>query len=94
VAGLTPVGTAEKIVEVGQPAEQIAAVAAERDAGLILLGLWGATGLLGPRRGSIAYRVLGLAKVPVLLAPLRRAEGAVGGNVPNRGRTGHHEEAS
>jgi nucleotide-binding universal stress UspA family protein len=64
----------DAVVEVGQPADGIAAIAAERDAGLIILGLKSGTGLLAPRPGSIAYRVLGLAKVPVLVVPPRLAE--------------------
>ena len=59
----------EAAVAVGRPAEQIAALAAERDAGLVIMGLRNARGILSPRPGSIAYRVLCLAHAPVLAVP-------------------------
>jgi len=53
-------------VGVGRPADEIAALAAESQAGLIVMGLKSRGGLLDARPGSIAYRVLCLARVPVL----------------------------
>jgi nucleotide-binding universal stress UspA family protein len=59
----------ETIVTVGQPADSIASIAKERAAGLIVVGLTGQQGVLAPQPGSIAYRVLSLAHVPVLVVP-------------------------
>ncbi len=56
-------------VAVGRVSDEIAAVAAERQARLIVMGLRGSQGWLGPRAGTIAYRVLCLASAPVLLVP-------------------------
>ena len=60
-------GAGGPVVAVGRAAETIAATAEELGAGLIVMGLTGGDGLFAPRPGSIAYRVLGLAKVPVLV---------------------------
>jgi nucleotide-binding universal stress UspA family protein len=57
------------VVSLGRPAESIAMIAEERQAGLIVMGLASSKGALAPRPGSIAYRVLSLAKVPVLVVP-------------------------
>jgi nucleotide-binding universal stress UspA family protein len=62
-------GPCETIVSLGPPDDAIASIADERKAGLIVLGLGGAPGLLAPRPGSIAYRVLSIARVPVLVVP-------------------------
>jgi nucleotide-binding universal stress UspA family protein len=59
----------ETVVAVGSPAEEIGRVAVARDAGLIVMGLRGQEHLLGPRPGSIAYRVLGLGPAMVLALP-------------------------
>lgn len=59
----------EAIVMLGDPAEAIAAVAAERGAGLIVMGLTGHQGPFARSPGSIAYRVLCGASVPVLVVP-------------------------
>lgn len=61
--------TSECLVEIGGPAETIASLSDRRGAGMIAMGLASSQGLLGARPGSIAYRVLGLAKVPVLVVP-------------------------
>jgi nucleotide-binding universal stress UspA family protein len=68
-------GTAgcDTVVVVGRPADAIASIAQERRAGLIVVGLSGHHGVLAPRPGSIAYRVLCLAQVPVLVVPPRAA---------------------
>jgi nucleotide-binding universal stress UspA family protein len=52
----------------GQPAEEIAKLATQRDVGLIVIGLTG-EGATAARPGSVAYRVLTLAPVPVLALP-------------------------
>jgi len=63
----------DTVVAVGRPADAIASIAQDRRAGLIVVGLSGEHGLLAPRPGSIAYRVLCLAQVPVLVVPRPRA---------------------
>lgn len=57
----------EVVVEVARPADSIASTAAEKGAGLIVVGLFGDRGASAPRPGSIAYRVLCASKVPVLV---------------------------
>ena len=59
----------EIVVSVGRPADAIAAAAEERQAGLIVMGLASEGGALSRRPGSIAYRVLSLAAVPVVVVP-------------------------
>ena len=58
----------EALVAFGEPAEEIAKVAADRDAGLIIMGLHSSP-VLGPRMGSVTYRVLCLAHRLVLAVP-------------------------
>jgi nucleotide-binding universal stress UspA family protein len=58
----------EIVVSLGRPADAIASIADERDAGLIVMGLTG-TEDASTRPGSIAYRVLTLSRVPVLVVP-------------------------
>ena len=58
----------EALVAYGEPAEEIAKVAADRDAGIIVMGLHSSP-VLGPRMGSVTYRVLCLAPVLVLALP-------------------------
>jgi nucleotide-binding universal stress UspA family protein len=60
---------AETVVTVDRPAELIASVAAEKRAGVIVMGLSGERGAFASRPGSIAYRVLSAARVPVLVVP-------------------------
>ncbi len=63
-------GPCETIVSLGRPDDAIASLAEERKAGLIVMGLGGGgPGFLVPRPGSIAYRVLCVASVPVLVVP-------------------------
>jgi nucleotide-binding universal stress UspA family protein len=64
-------GTKYRVLS-GDPAAQIAACAADLRSGLVVLTLKRA-GAQGPRRGSIAYRVLCTGGVPVLAVPLSRA---------------------
>jgi nucleotide-binding universal stress UspA family protein len=59
----------EGVLRIGRPAESIASIAEERGAGLIVMGLVARQGALAPAPGSIAYRVLSLARVPVLVVP-------------------------
>ena len=58
----------EALVAYGDPAEEISKVARDRDAGLIIIGLH-ASSLLGPRMGSVTYRVLCLTPTLVLALP-------------------------
>jgi nucleotide-binding universal stress UspA family protein len=62
----------EALVAYGDPAEEIAKVARDRLAGLIVIGLHGSP-LLGPRMGSVTYRVLCLTSALVLALPPRVA---------------------
>lgn len=68
VASVAPRVKPEGLIAYGEPAEEIAKVAAERGAGLIVMGLHSSP-LLGPRMGSVTYRVLCLAHRLVLAIP-------------------------
>jgi len=59
----------ESLVESGRPADSIALIADRRRVSVIVMGLASSQGPLGSRPGSIAYRVLCLAKTPVLVVP-------------------------
>jgi len=54
---------------IGDPAREIAAIVHERHASLVMTGLRHPGALLRPPQGSIAYRVVCLASVPVLALP-------------------------
>jgi universal stress protein A len=58
----------ELLTAFGDPAEEIAKIAADRKVGLIVMGLH-ASPRSGPRMGSITYRVLCLASTLVLALP-------------------------
>jgi universal stress protein A len=58
----------EALVAYGEPAEEIAKIANDRDVGLIVMGLHSSP-LTGPRMGSVTYRVLCLAPRLVLAIP-------------------------
>ena len=58
----------EALTAFGDPAEEIAKIARERRAGLIVIGLH-ASPHSGPRMGSVTYRVLCLSQTPVLALP-------------------------
>ena len=68
VAAMPPALHAETLVTYGEPAEEIAKVAANRGAGLIVMGLHSSP-VTGPRMGSVTYRVLCLAHRLVLGLP-------------------------
>jgi nucleotide-binding universal stress UspA family protein len=59
---------AEALVAYGDPAEEVAKVARDRAAGLIVVGLHASTPL-GPRMGSVTYRVVCLTSSMVLALP-------------------------
>jgi nucleotide-binding universal stress UspA family protein len=63
---------AETLVVTGHPAEDIASAVIRRNAGLIAVGIRGEGGLFAPSPGSIAYRTLGLAPMPILAVPASR----------------------
>ena len=58
----------EALVAYGDPAEELAKVARDRHAGLIIVGLHGSP-VLGPRMGSVTYRMLCLSPGLVLALP-------------------------
>lgn len=60
----------EALVAYGDPAEEISKIARDRRAGLLVIGLHG-TPMLGPRMGSVTYRVLCLTPSLVLALPPR-----------------------
>ena len=68
----------ETLVAYGDPAEEISKIAHDRDAGLIVIGLHGSP-MLGPRMGSVTYRVLCLAQTLVLAVPPSGGGAAISG---------------
>jgi nucleotide-binding universal stress UspA family protein len=74
----------ETFVPIGRPADALASTAEERNAGLIVVGLMGQKRPDAPRPGSIAYRVLCLAHVPVLIVPPHVSAEAAVSTAPNR----------
>jgi nucleotide-binding universal stress UspA family protein len=58
----------EGLVVYGDPSEEVAKVARDRDAGLMVVGLHGSP-VLSPRMGSVTYRLLCLAPTLVLALP-------------------------
>jgi nucleotide-binding universal stress UspA family protein len=75
---------AESMVLMGEPSEEIVKLAEARNAGLIVMGLH-SSGLLGPRMGSVTYRVLCLTDALVLAVPPHVAKASVI-NVTRRSR--------
>lgn len=62
----------EAVLAYGDPAEEIVKLARDRHAGLIVMGLHGSP-LLGPRMGSVTYRVLCMSPGLVLAVPPAKA---------------------
>ncbi|HET7698988.1 MAG TPA: universal stress protein [Vicinamibacterales bacterium] len=58
----------EPLIVFGDPAEEAAKVVRDRQAGLVVMGLHGSP-LLGPRMGSVTYRMLCLTPTLVLALP-------------------------
>jgi nucleotide-binding universal stress UspA family protein len=58
----------EALVGYGDPAEEVAKIARDRQAGLIVMGLE-ASPMAGPHMGSVTYRVLCLVPALVLALP-------------------------
>lgn len=73
VATMPPRLKSEALIAHGDPAEEIAKVVRDRHAGLVVIGLHGSP-LLGPRMGSVTYRMLCLTPALVLALPPGRAE--------------------
>ncbi len=75
LAGATTGVTCTVCVRIGHPPDEIAAVARERKAGLIVMAIRGRAGLFGEAAGSCTYQVLchGVAPVLALPAPARTA---------------------
>jgi nucleotide-binding universal stress UspA family protein len=65
---LAPQVLTECLVLSGEPSEEIVKLAASRRANLIVMGLH-SSGLLGPRMGSVTYRVLSATDAFVLALP-------------------------
>jgi len=63
----------EPLVVLGDPAEELAKVVRDRKAGLVVMGLHGSP-LLGPRMGSVTYRMLCLSPTLVLALPPDRVD--------------------
>jgi nucleotide-binding universal stress UspA family protein len=68
MTAIPPGVKSEGLTAFGDPAEEIAKIARDRHAGLIVIGLHGSP-LSGPRMGSVTYRVLCLSQTPVLALP-------------------------
>jgi nucleotide-binding universal stress UspA family protein len=68
----------ETIVAAGDPSDEIAKLARVRKAGLVVVGLH-AAGAIGPRMGSVTYRVLCSARTLVLALPPETAANAPAG---------------
>jgi nucleotide-binding universal stress UspA family protein len=66
----------ELLTAFGDPAEEIAKIAADRKVGLIVMGLH-ASPRSGPRMGSVTYRVLCLAPTLVLALPPTLIQGHI-----------------
>lgn len=77
VQDMPPRTKPEALVAYGEPAEEIAKVATDRGAGIIVMGLHSSP-VLGPRMGSVTYRVFCLSHRLVLaLPPVPAASAAV-----------------
>ena len=63
----------EALIVFGDPAEEAAKVVRDRRAGLVVMGLHGSP-VLGPRMGSVTYRMLCLCPTLVLALPPRATE--------------------
>ena len=66
---------AECLLAYGDPAEELAKVAHDRGAGLVIMGLHGSP-ILGPRMGSVTYRMLCLVHTLVLALPPEHVDSA------------------
>jgi nucleotide-binding universal stress UspA family protein len=69
----TPRVKPETLVVHGDPAEEAAKVVSDRQAGLVVMGLHGSP-RLGPRMGSVTYRLLCLSPTLVLALPPKEVQ--------------------
>lgn len=76
----------ELMVRLGRPGDEIARIAAQRHAGLMVMGLRGMSGVEGERPGSIACRVLCLSPTLLLTIPPSLQRTALPGGDPATGR--------
>ena len=60
---------AERRVAIGHPAEQLAELADEEDADLIVVGSRGRGAFKAAFLGSVSYNLVGVARCPVLIVP-------------------------
>jgi nucleotide-binding universal stress UspA family protein len=75
IAAIPPGVRREVLIAVGDPAEEASNVVRDRQAGLVVMGLH-ASPLLGPRMGSVTYRMLCLSPTLVLALPPKVIESA------------------
>jgi nucleotide-binding universal stress UspA family protein len=61
----------EVILAYGNPSHEIARIAQQRQAGAIVMGMHAPAGLVGPRIGSVTYRVLCEVSAMILVLPPR-----------------------
>lgn len=80
LALVPPAVKSEALVAFGDPAEEAAKVVRDRGAGFIVMGLH-ASSLLGPRMGSVTYRLLCLSPTLVLTLPPERLDRSPGHGV-------------
>jgi nucleotide-binding universal stress UspA family protein len=80
-ASIAPAVHVEPIVIVGDPSEEIITLTEARRANLIVMGLH-SSGLLGPRMGSVTYRVLCRTHALVLALPPRSADAGMSRGQP------------
>ena len=76
-SAISPRIQTEALVISGEPSEEIVRIAESQGAGLIVMGLH-SSGLLGPRMGSVTYRVLCVTHAFVLALPPAATASAVG----------------
>jgi nucleotide-binding universal stress UspA family protein len=75
LATIPPELQVEGLVAYGDPSEELAKIVQDRHAGLIIIGLHSSP-VLGPRMGSVTYRVLCLSPTLTLALPVEHSEGA------------------
>jgi nucleotide-binding universal stress UspA family protein len=66
----------DSVVSLGRPADTIASLAVEHEAGLVVMGLANGDDSEPRKPGSIAYRVLRVARAAVVVVPQPEAEAA------------------
>jgi nucleotide-binding universal stress UspA family protein len=75
VAADAGLADAERRVTIGDPAEQLAELAEEEDADLIVVGSRGRGAVKAVLLGSVSHSLIGIARCPVLIVPPQ--EGAI-----------------